>query len=124
MFLFGIVDREPRFWQRGCSWGQLVHHGVKLLSKQESAGWRDTGKEFHPPRDGGGEEGGPSEGAPEGRGESEPGSSVWRGCRPGALMEQTVPSVGSMGTGGQLKSVSAWWWTEGFMLCLQVLLMS
>lgn len=33
------MDREPRFWQRGRSWGQLVHHGIKLLSKQESAGW-------------------------------------------------------------------------------------
>ena len=46
------------------------------------------------------------------------------GAGRGALMEQTVPSIGSMGTGGQLKSLSAWWWTEGFVLCLQVLLVS
>lgn len=124
MFLFGIVDREPRFWQRGRSWGQLVHHGVKLLSKQESAGWRDTGKEFHPPRDGGGEEGGPAK-EPQKEGErASQGAVCGGGAGRGALMEQTVPSIGSMGTGGQLKSLSAWWWTEGFMLCLQVLLMS
>lgn len=83
------------------------------------------GKDFHPPRGGGEEEGRPSKGASEGRGETaEPEKSACRGCRPGALMEQTVPSIGSLGPGDQLKSLPAWRWTEGFMLCLQVLLMS
>ena len=49
------------------------------------------GKDFHLPRGGGGEEGRPSTGASEGRGETaEPEKSACRGCRPGALMEQSI----------------------------------
>ena len=50
---------------------------------------------------------------------AEPEKSACRGCRPGALMEQMVPGIGSLGPGDQLKSLPAWRWTEGFMLCLQ-----